>query len=125
MPTAGNDGKDGPRERPIVERPKCLDNQGDYWYGHMKRDVVRYVEHLEARIIQEAGRNAALINEILQAKAIIEGLTHERDMAEKALSDAHTRLEAIYEEHGPDVEGVEPDAEEQEQRGPVGWNAHH
>lgn len=69
-------------ERPNVERPDWLwekwpDGTNVYWTQE-KVEIRDYIEHLE----------------------------HNLKVAEKALSEAHTRLEAIYEKYGENCENV-------------------
>ena len=67
------------RERPIVERPERWREKGCDCVGCLREDeIFRYIEHLE----------------------------HNLKVTEKALSDAHDRLEALYEKYGPDIENV-------------------
>ncbi len=68
-------------DRPIVERPEWVDwrqIENRDLSGHDKAMGQRYIRHLE----------------------------HNLSVTEKALSDARDRLEAIYEQHGPDIENV-------------------
>ena len=61
--------------RPIVERP-------DWFFG----------------LVYPGG------SKMPQVKRYIEQLEHGLSVTEKALSDAHTRLEALYEKYGPNCE---------------------
>lgn len=73
--------EDKHQNHPIVERPslKAIRMWHGYnyqWNQKQMETLADYIEHLE----------------------------HNLKMTEEALSDAHTRLEAIYERHGEDVE---------------------
>lgn len=93
----------GPQEHPIVERPNIDGIRKwhgyNYQWGQKEMEwMADFIEHLEAQLTFDQERNMdlhkcqamnrTLLNEVHQAKAIIEGLTAERDRAEDQLKEA-------------------------------------
>ena len=86
------------QEHPIVERPEPPESRKFAQFpGQWAMDAWAYIEWLEGRLSFDQERNMdlhkcqdtnrALLNELHQAKAIIEGLTAERDRAEQFAKD--------------------------------------
>lgn len=73
----------GPQKHPIKKRPDWL------WEPHRSVSL---------------GMSQARIDDEDWTRTYIEHLEHNLEVTEAALSDAHTRLEGVYERHGPDVE---------------------